>query len=86
MNTTNPVENNQTEPPVIGGLYQNFKNKETYKVIAIAKHSETLEDLVIYTPVSYKNELADTWARPISIFCEIVDRDGVKQERFKKVG
>ncbi|MES3005329.1 MAG: DUF1653 domain-containing protein [Patescibacteria group bacterium] len=66
----------------IGGLYRNFKNKQLYRVIAIAKHSETLEDLVIYEAHSYKNPLSDVWARPIGIFLEIDDRDGVKQSRF----
>lgn len=66
----------------IGGLYRNFKNKQLYRVEAIAKHSETLEDLVIYKTHSYKNPLSDVWARPIKIFLEIVDRDGVKQQRF----
>lgn len=66
----------------IGGIYRSTKNKQTYRVIAIAKHSETLEDLVIYEPHSYKNPLSDVWARPIKMFLEIVERDGVRQPRF----
>ena len=66
----------------IGGIYRSTKNKQTYRIIAIAKHSETLEDLVIYESHSYKNALSDVWARPIKMFLEIVERDGVRQPRF----
>ena len=66
----------------IGGLYRSLKNKQLYRVKAIAKHSETLEDLVIYEAHSYKNPLSDIWARPISMFLGVVEKDGVKQPRF----
>lgn len=66
----------------IGGIYRSTKNKQTYRIVAIAKHSETLEDLVIYEAHSYKNALSDVWARPIKMFLEIVERDGVRQPRF----
>ncbi|MEN9649311.1 MAG: hypothetical protein RL094_278 [Candidatus Parcubacteria bacterium] len=65
----------------VGGIYQSSKNKNLYKVLALAKHSETLEDLVIYE-AQYENTLSKVWARPRSMFLEIVERDGVKQPRF----
>jgi hypothetical protein len=68
----------------IGGIYQNFKNKNLYKVLALGKHSETLEDLVIYE-AQYDNPVSKVWARPLSMFLEEVERDGVKQPRFKLV-
>lgn len=66
----------------VGGLYRSFKNKQLYRVVAIAKHTETLEDLVVYKTHSYKNPLSDVWARPIKMFLEIVTRDGVTEPRF----
>jgi hypothetical protein len=65
----------------IGKLYKNTKNGNLYKVIALAKHSETLEDLVIYE-AQYDNQLSKIWARPISMWFEKVIRDGVETTRF----
>lgn len=48
------------------GLYQHYKGK-IYKVIAEAKHSETLEDFVIYQTQYSKKQI---WARPKKMFLE----------------
>jgi len=53
---------------LIGGYYNHYKNK-LYQVLDIAKHSENLENLVIYKAL-YKNDLARTWARPEKMFLE----------------
>lgn len=60
------------------GKYRHFKGNE-YEVIAIAKHSETEETLVIYRNV---NDLESVWARPYDMFTDIVERDGKKSSRF----
>ena len=60
------------------GKYRHFKGNE-YEVIAIARHSETLEDMVVYR--SLKNE-SDVWVRPISMWCETVEKDGKTFPRF----
>jgi hypothetical protein len=62
------------------GIYRHFKGKK-YQVIGIAKHSETLEDLVIYKPL-YKNETSDLWARPLEMFKDYKEIDGEKVKRF----
>ena len=63
------------------GNYQHFKGGK-YKVIGVAKHSETLEDLVVY------QRLADDslWVRPAEMFLEDVAVNGVKVLRFKYLG
>lgn len=48
------------------GIYEHYKGKR-YKVIGVAKHSETLEDLGVYEPL-YESSLAKMWVRPISMF------------------
>ena len=53
------------------GIYKRYKGKE-YEGLGIAKHSETLEDLVIYKPL-YEHKRSDLWVRPLSMFQEEVE-------------
>lgn len=63
------------------GKYKHFKGKE-YEVIGVAKHSETLEKMIIYRALYGKH---DIWARPFKMFLEKVEIDGKKIQRFKYV-
>lgn len=63
----------------INGIYQHYKGNR-YLLVGIANHSETLEKLVIYKALYGEGEL---WARPLDIFLENVEIDGVKIPRFK---
>ena len=63
------------------GIWKHSKSGREYKVIGIAKHSETLEDMVVYEAL-YDNELAKLWVRPASMWEEEVEIEGVKQPRF----
>ena len=69
--------------PIQPGIYKHYKNKK-YRVIGIAKHSETLEDLVIYEAL-YDNEVSKLWARPISEFTDEVEYNGKKVKRFERI-
>lgn len=60
------------------GRYRHFKGNE-YEVIAIAKHSETGELLVIYKSIDNEQNI---WARPYDMFTEVVDFNGSKTLRF----
>ena len=60
------------------GKYRHFKGGE-YQVQGIATHSETGEQLVVYTPLYGEGGL---WIRPLSMFLGTVDRDGKQQPRF----
>ena len=60
------------------GIYQHFKGGK-YEVIGTAKHSETLEDMVIYKHLPNNGEL---WVRPAAMFNEEVKLDGKKIKRF----
>lgn len=63
------------------GIYRHFKG-HIYKVIGTAKHSETLEELVVY--VNTDNE-TDLWVRPESMFVEKVTQDGKSFPRFELI-
>ncbi len=66
------------------GVYRHYKNK-LYRVHFVAKHSETLEDLVIYETL-YDNDTSRYWARPLAMFTEMVEVDGRMVPRFEYVG
>jgi len=63
------------------GKYKHYKGKE-YEVIGVARHSETLEELVFYRALYGKHDL---WARPLKMFMEKVMVDGKKAPRFIEV-
>jgi len=64
-------------------FYKHYKNKP-YKFIGIAKHSESLEDLVIYETL-YGNQLGSLWARPKEMFFESITLNGIEKKRFRKL-
>lgn len=65
------------------GFYKHYKGK-IYFVSGLAKHSETLEDMVIYRACYDSPEfgLNATWIRPLKMFLEEVEVDGQKISRF----
>jgi hypothetical protein len=63
------------------GKYKHFKGKE-YEVLGTAKHSETLEDLVVYKALYGEGEI---WVRPLEIFADEVEVDGKKVPRFAPI-
>jgi hypothetical protein len=63
------------------GKYRHYKGRE-YEVIGIARHSETLEELVVYKAL-YQMEGENLWVRPKSMFCEMVVLDGKETPRFQ---
>lgn len=60
------------------GIYRHFKGN-LYEVIAIAKNSETLEELVVYRALYGEHGV---WVRPVSMWNETVERDGKTYQRF----
>jgi hypothetical protein len=63
------------------GKYRHFKGGE-YEVHGVARHSETGEQLVVYTPLYGEGGL---WVRPLAMFEETVHRDGLDQPRFQLI-
>ena len=64
------------------GKYRHFKGNE-YEVIAIAKHSETMEEMVVYRALYGEGQV---WVRPASMWDESVERDGKTYKRFTFIG
>lgn len=64
------------------GVYEHYKGNR-YKVIDIARHSETEELLVLYRPM-YGDE--SLWVRPFEMFFEKVEVDGILKQRFSYIG
>ncbi|MBR1544724.1 MAG: DUF1653 domain-containing protein [Alphaproteobacteria bacterium] len=69
------------EKIIVGGTYQHFKGN-MYKVLALAKHSETLEEMVVYQALY---GAGDIWVRPLNMFLEEIERDGKIIKRFNFV-
>jgi len=64
------------------GKYRHFKGME-YEVIGLAKHSETLEEMVVYRALYGEGGL---WVRPASMWNETVEREGKRFPRFTWIG
>ena len=64
------------------GRYLHFKGNE-YEVIAIAKHSETTEDYIVYKALYGDGGM---WVRPASMWNETIERDGITYKRFTYIG
>ena len=67
------------------GKYRHYKGKY-YEVITIVRHSETLEELVLYKTL-YVSEFGENslWVRPKKMFMEQVEVDGRMIPRFEPV-
>ena len=63
------------------GIYRHFKTGREYRVLGIAKHTETLEDFVMYEAL-YENTTSNFWIRPLKMFTEEVSFEGKTAPRF----
>ena len=61
------------------GRYRHFKGNE-YRLLYTAKHSETLEDMVVYQALYGERGI---WVRPAAMWLEEVERDGYRGPRFQ---
>ena len=67
--------------PIPFGTYRHYKGKQ-YEVIGFAKHSETLEDMVIYQALYGE---CGIWVRPLSMWENTIEVDGKTVKRFEYV-
>ncbi len=67
---------------LLPGKYRHFKGGE-YELIGIARHSETLEPMVVYRALYGEGGL---WVRPAAMWTETVDRPDYHGPRFQYIG
>lgn len=65
-------------PPVTPGIYRHYKGQQ-YRVLGVARHSETMDEMVVYQPLYGERGL---WVRPAAMFAETVQCDGQGMPRF----
>lgn len=63
------------------GLYRHYKGG-MYDVLGVARHSETLEELVVYRA----RKDGSLWLRPLGMFLESMEVDGRTVQRFERTG
>ncbi len=70
----------------VGAFFEHFKGKK-YKILNIARHSETLGLCVIYQALYNSPEFGDhsIWVRPLEMFLETVEINGKEVPRFRLI-
>jgi len=71
---------------VVSGVYEHYSGKR-YEVVGLAKHSESLSDMVVYRPL-YKVDKefrGYLWVRPMKMFLGNARVGGKIVQRFKKI-
>lgn len=88
FNPPNPPDSIELKPfsnaaksCVQGDIYEHYKGKR-YKLISVARNSETLEEVVIYQAL-YEDQ--NVWSRPLRMFLENVEHEGRTVPRFKRI-
>ena len=66
---------------ILPGKYRHFKGNE-YQVLYLARHSETMEEMVVYRALYGEQGI---WVRPARMWDETVERDGKTCPRFTKI-
>lgn len=69
-------------PPFAPGRFRHYKGGE-YEAVGVARHSETLEPVVVYRPL-YND--SGWWVRPFEMFTGTLEVDGVVRPRFERIG
>jgi hypothetical protein len=64
------------------GRYRHYKGRD-YSVVGFARHSETMETMVLYVPLYGEGGY---WVRPLAMFTESVEVDGRTMQRFTWCG
>lgn len=90
LSEPNPANNFMSKPQP-GEKYRHFKSSGgkdyTYEIVAVGKHSETLEDLVIYRTLYETDDFpkGQVWCRPLENFTGDVERENYSGPRFRKI-
>ena len=77
-----PTDDLPALPPIRTGRWRHYKGGD-YEVLTVARHSETLEALVVYRSL-YDD--SGWWVRPYAMFTGEVEVDGRRRPRFDFIG
>lgn len=73
------------DAPEPGTVWKHYKGNK-YQVVAVGRHSETLEPLVIYVKTDDKERPRRVWCRPLGMWADTaIVRDGAAVPRFRRV-
>ena len=64
------------------GIYRHFKGNR-YRLLYVAKHSETMEPMVVYRALYGEGGL---WVRPAAMWAEPVEKENYSGPRFSYIG
>lgn len=64
-----------------GQIWRHYKGKD-YRIIALSRHTENLSWYVVYEAL-YDNEISQIWHRPLDMFLESIEIDGIIVPRFQ---
>ena len=64
-------------------VWRHYKNKD-YRIIAISCCTESLTWYVVYEAL-YENSISQIWHRPLDMFLETIEIDGIITPRFKHI-
>ena len=66
---------------ILLGKYRHYKGND-YEVLGVARHSETMEEVVVYRALYGEGGL---WVRPLAMFMEEVEVEGKRIPRFEYI-
>ena len=66
-----------------GQTWRHYKNKD-YRIIALSRCTQNLSWYVVYEAL-YENDVGKIWHRPLNIFLESIEIDGIIIPRFRQV-
>lgn len=70
-------------PVKVGGMYEHVKTGNRYRLIAVGKHTENLEEFAVCEAL-YDNTVGKIWIRPLVEFVgEAQSNDGTFHPRFR---
>ena len=75
------IQYEEAKETILPGIYQHYKGNY-YEALYIARHSETLEPMVVYKALYGDGGI---WARPASMWNETIEREGQPVPRFKRL-
>ncbi len=75
------------KPNIKSGKYRHYKTEKLYEVIAVALHTETNEEMIVYRALYDGEEFSShqLWVRPKAMFLEEVIHQGIAVPRFKYI-